>query len=206
MSAVYVMLSSWFELSVPFLEKHHSIRHAISFVIHALIWSLFIIVTVVYSEVILNQDTQTIDCPGRIEAPPSSLDSDTRTLSIIYQSIIIVCIFLLALVFVLTARKIFVIIARLRKTAGADSKSNIGNRIFSVAFVVISGFLLRCILFIIILAADFESTIYMFITLLITEVSVIFLVTIQFGLFREALLAITTSFTSSSTSSSSMMR
>ena len=54
-------------------------------------------------------------------------------------------------------------------------------------FVVVIGaiftfaFLLRSILFLIILAADFESSVYMFITLFITEVLMMTLLLIQFN-------------------------
>jgi len=44
----------------------------------------------------------------------------------------------------------------------------------------VSAFMLQCILFIILLAADFTSAIYLFITLMITEVLMIFFVQIEF--------------------------
>ena len=44
-----------------------------------------------------------------------------------------------------------------------------------------SAFMLRCVLFIILLAVDFISDIYLFITLMITEVIMMFLVQLEFN-------------------------
>ena len=63
-----------------------------------LVWCLFAVVAIVYSEVILEDNEATSECPGRVE-PKSDLDEQTRTLSIVYQSIVIVFTFLLAIVF-----------------------------------------------------------------------------------------------------------
>ena len=52
---------------------------------------------------------------------------------------------------------------------------------FRVGAVIVSSFLLRCILFIILLAVNFISDIYLFVTLMITEVVTIFLIQAEFN-------------------------
>ena len=69
------------------------------------VWSLFMIVTIYYAEVILDQ-TDESECPGRVKGSNEEVEEDTRTLSIIYQSIVIFFTFLLAIVF---ARQAFVL-------------------------------------------------------------------------------------------------
>ena len=63
-----------------------------------LVWCLFAVVAIVYAEVILEDNEATSECPGRVEAE-SDFDEQTRTLSIVYQSIVIVFTFILATVF-----------------------------------------------------------------------------------------------------------
>ncbi len=53
--------------------------------------------------------------------------------------------------------------------------------IFRIGAVIVSAFMLRCVLFIILLAVNFISDIYLFITLMITEVIMMFLVQLEFN-------------------------
>ncbi len=52
---------------------------------------------------------------------------------------------------------------------------------FRIGAIIVTSFMLRCILFIILLAVNFISDIYLFITLMITEVIMMFLVQMEFN-------------------------
>ena len=60
------------------------------------VWLLWVVVTIVYSEVILEKDGES-PCPGRVAPNYDEQKEDTRTLTIIYQSLIISVTFILAL-------------------------------------------------------------------------------------------------------------
>ena len=136
------------------------------------VWMLFMVVTIVYSEVILEEGEQESECPGRVAAT-SSIEEDSRVLSIVYQSIIITVTFLLAVVFFQSSYVLF----RQSSKGVSDAK----YFIFRIGAIIVSSFFLRCIFFIILLAAEFTSSIYMFIVLMITEVFMIFLIHLQFN-------------------------
>ena len=74
-------------------------------------WCLFAVVAIVYSEVILEDNEATSDCPGRVEAT-SNIDAETRTLSIVYQSIVIAFTFILAVIFFYCSYNLFKLTAR----------------------------------------------------------------------------------------------
>ncbi|MDP2439475.1 MAG: hypothetical protein Q8P67_27320, partial [archaeon] len=120
-------------------------------------------------------DTLYSPCPGRV-ASESTIDTKIRNLSIAYQSIVITFIFLLALSFFLSASMLVKNVSRAHKSV--KRAISILKELFKSTITIVLGFLLRCILFLIILAADFESSIYMFITLVITEIIVILLISI----------------------------
>ena len=64
---------------------------------------------------------------------------------------------------------------------------------------IVLSFFVRCILFIIILAVEFVSSVYMFITLMITEIFLLFFLQLQFNSSRIRLLLGGTSTGGSST-------
>jgi hypothetical protein len=146
----------------------------------AFVWSIWIIVTVVYAEVILSilsflslslsakssflpslGNTPTTACPGRAEPSYDEMMSQTRTLTVAYQSILIGITAILVGIFLFFTYL-------LTKSSQHIKRAN--YYIMIVGAVIGFSFLLRCILFVIILAADFASAVYMFVTLLITEV------------------------------------
>ena len=137
------------------------------------VWMLFLVVVVIYSEVILEKGEEESDCPGRV-ASTNSLEDDSRTLSIVYQSIIITVTFLLAVVFFHSSYVLF--------KQSSKGVSEAKQFIFRLGAIIVVAFLLRCVFFIILLAAEFTSSIYMFIVLMITEVFMIFLIHLQFNL------------------------
>ena len=136
----------------------------------AFVWSIWIIVTVVYAEVILNS-TVTSNCPGRAEPSYEHMSSQIRTLTIAYQSTLIGITAILVGVFLF-----FTVL--LVKASKQHHKSN--QFVMVVGGVICFSFLLRCILFVILLAADFVSSVYLFITLMITEVIPMTILLIQF--------------------------
>ena len=71
-----------------------------------IVWSLFVIVTIVYAEVILEEDSQN-NCPGRVQDDNSKQEEDTRTLSIVYQSIVIFLTLVFGLMFLHQAYTLF---------------------------------------------------------------------------------------------------
>mmetsp|Transcript_30414 Transcript_30414/g.47226 ORF Transcript_30414/g.47226 Transcript_30414/m.47226 type:complete len:540 (+) Transcript_30414:1054-2673(+) len=63
-----------------------------------LVWGLWIIVTIVYSEVILDSDSESA-CEGRVKTSHEGEEEDTRDLAIAYQSVIIFVTFILTAIF-----------------------------------------------------------------------------------------------------------
>ena len=139
----------------------------------SLVWIMFIVVAVVYAEVVLKDNNPESDCPGRVPADNSDLEDATRTLSVAYQSIIIFFTFVLGIMFFYSSYKLFKITSK----GVTDAK----KFIFRLGALIVSSFMLRCVFFIILLAADFTSDIYLFIVLLLTEVIMIFFVQLEFN-------------------------
>jgi len=138
-----------------------------------LIWLLYAVVLIIYSEVILDGFDEESPCPGRVAASNKDQEDATRTLSIVYQSVVIFITFILACMFWYSSYKLF------KMTSKGVSRAK--QFIFRIGALIVSAFMLRCILFLIILAADFESSIYMFITLFLTEVLLMFLIQLEFN-------------------------
>ena len=112
-------------------------------------------------------------CPGRVSANTDSNSSQIQALSIAYQSIVISFAVILVLGFLVVLK----MISKMDNTMGNESPF---ATLVMVTLVVATGFIARCILFIIILAVDFTSTIYLFFTLVFTEVVVITFLDILF--------------------------
>ena len=133
------------------------------------------------------------ECPGRAPPIDSSVSAQIRDLSIAYQSIVIT----ITVVFI-----ILMLISALIATRKAGH-SAVYRRMIAFCVVAGVGLLARCILFIIILAADFSSGIYMFITLNCTEIFVMLIICFLFPSFRSAMRnSLSLSFNSGSRSSS----
>mmetsp|Transcript_43049 Transcript_43049/g.60378 ORF Transcript_43049/g.60378 Transcript_43049/m.60378 type:complete len:140 (+) Transcript_43049:78-497(+) len=128
------------------------------------VWSLWIVVTIIFAEVILEEDGSS-PCPGRVAPSYDQQEEDTRTLTIIYQSLVISVTFVLALIF-------FYYSFTLMSVSKNVSRSK--RFVLVIGGVIVVSFFVRSLLFIILLAADFVSSIYMFITLMITEVLMMF--------------------------------
>jgi len=137
------------------------------------VWSLWIIVTVVYAEAILNQGLDVSACPGRVPDSYVRENHNIRTLAIVYQTIIITITFILALVFFYYAYLLF---------SASKHISRAKRFVLIVGGVLVFSFLLRCILFIIVLSLDLKSAVYMFITLFITEILMMMVIALQFTL------------------------
>jgi len=148
-----------------------------------------------------NKNTETFDqiipedqpvniCPGRVAASNEQLKTDTHTLSVIYQAIVIFFTFTLGAIFWYMSYRLFkvtskgmfacVIIYALSLTT-CEGVSSAKQFIFRIGAIIVSAFMLRCVLFIILLSVDFISDIYLFITLMITEVIMMFLVQAEFN-------------------------
>ncbi len=140
---------------------------------------------------IIPEDQPVDICPGRVPASNEQLAQDTRTLSVIYQSIVIFFTFVLALIFLYMSYRLFSMASKgmiwldfsvcgvLNSIIPAVSSAKMV--IFRIGVIIVSAFMLRCILFIILLAVNFISDIYLFITLMITEVIMMFLVQAEFN-------------------------
>ena len=135
------------------------------------VWSLWVVVTIVYSEVILEEDAES-PCPGRVAPNYDQQEEDTRTLTIVYQSFIISVTFVLAILFCYYSYN-------LNQLAKKVSRSK--RFVMVIGGVIVLSFFVRCILFVIILAVEFVSSVYMFITLMITEVFLLFFLQLQFN-------------------------
>jgi hypothetical protein len=120
---------------------------------------------------------------GRVPPDYSEQEEDVRTLDIIYQSLIITITFVLAVIFLYYSRRL---VSKMNKWSGF---------VAVIAGTIISSFLLRCIFFIIVLAVDFTSSIYMFIVLMITEVLMMFFLQLQLNYvyFKKLILGESTS-------------
>jgi len=137
-----------------------------------LVWCLWIVVTVVYSEVVLESDSGESPCVGRVPDNNDELEENTRILTIVYQSIIVAVTFFLAAIFSFYTRKLL---------AAAKNISRVKKFILFIGGLITFSFLIRCILFVIILAVEFTSSIYMFIALFLTEVMLMLLCALQFN-------------------------
>jgi hypothetical protein len=99
------------------------------------------------------------------------MSSDIRTLTITYQSILIVITAFLV--------GIFVFFTALLMQAATIKKR--ASYIMTVGGIISFSFFLRCILFVILLALDLTSSVYLFVTLFITEVLPMFLLLLLFN-------------------------
>jgi hypothetical protein len=183
----------------------------------AFVWSLWLVVTVVYAEVVLGIflsflnplsfhkplllplfsiylryfDSPSLPlpslslppffsgtssdsiCDGRVPISYSSQQSKAGNLTIIYQSIIIAVTFLLACVFGYYSIVLFY----------STKQVAVANQfVLGVGVILNVAFLVRCILYLILLSASIVSSVYLFITLLVTEVFPITFLLIQFNL------------------------
>lgn len=100
-------------------------------------------------------------CVGRVPISYSKQEKETRDLAITYQAVIIAITFVLSAIFLYFT---FVVLQHAKRVASTKSF------VMTVGIVITLSYLLRCILFLIVLSAEFVSSIYMFITLMITEV------------------------------------
>ena len=121
-------------------------------------------------------------CEGRVVVSYDKEEERTRQLAIVYQSIIIGVTIGLGGIFFYYSYQVFQSAKKM-----ASSKQQ---------FVIVVGgtftiaFLIRSILFLIILVADFASSIYMFITLFLTEVLMMTFLLIQFNQRQFAQVAV----------------
>ena len=137
----------------------------------ACVWLLWVIVTIVYAEVILQEDGES-PCPGRVAPSYEKQEEDTRTLTIVYQTLIIAVTFILATLFCYYSYNLIQISKKVSRSK---------RFVMVIGGVIVVSFFVRCILFIIILAVDFVSSVYMFVTLMITEVFLLFFLQLQFN-------------------------
>ena len=115
-------------------------------------------------------------CEGRVAVSYSEEEEDTRKLAIVYQSIIIAVTIILGTIFFYFSFKMFQSAKRMGKT---KQFVVVVGGIFTLAFLI------RTILFLIILAADFESSVYMFITLFMTEILMMVVDSVSKKIFLE---------------------
>mmetsp|Transcript_40661 Transcript_40661/g.56506 ORF Transcript_40661/g.56506 Transcript_40661/m.56506 type:complete len:1260 (+) Transcript_40661:1007-4786(+) len=134
------------------------------------VWSIWIVVTVVYSEVILEEDASS-PCGGRVPVDYSKIEEDTRTLAITYQSIIIAVTVFLTFLYLYYTYVLFQTTKRI---------SRVKQYVTVIGGIICIAFVLRCILFLILLAIELSSSIYLFITLMITEVFMMIAIQFQF--------------------------
>ena len=112
-------------------------------------------------------------CEGRVVVSYEDEEERTRTLAIVYQSIIIAVTVILGSIFFYYTLKVF---QSAKRMASSKRFVIVVGGTFTVAFLT------RTILFLIILAADFASAVYLFITLFLTEVLMITFLMVQFNL------------------------
>mmetsp|Transcript_25503 Transcript_25503/g.39776 ORF Transcript_25503/g.39776 Transcript_25503/m.39776 type:complete len:170 (-) Transcript_25503:49-558(-) len=155
---------------------------------------MWLIVTLVYSEVILDESGGSSACEGRVVSSYDEEEEDTRKLALAYQSVIIAITFLLTSVFFYYTYQVY---------------NNTKKKASSVKqFVIVVGgifnlcFLVRTVLFLIILAVDFASSVYLFCTIFFTEVVMMIILLIQFNIRYFKLLASAVSDQTGKTSSS----
>lgn len=132
------------------------------------VWIVFIIVTAVDGTVIIDKEAEEPVCKGRVAASTKDIEDATRNLSVAYQSLVIFGCFVLSLMFFASTMMF---------AKSAPGESTLKSMIVRIGSLFCAVFFLRCVLFIIILAAEFSSSIYMFITIFLTEVLLIFITT-----------------------------
>ena len=185
---VIVSIGFWERLSSRSSFFVHDSMNIFIYIGVFLVWCLWIIVTVVYSEVILGffsfffiksffffslfhfsffleTTSGKSPCIGRVPDSNEELEKNTRTLAIVYQSIIISVTFFLVLVFLYYTHQLLVVTQYVNK---------VKKFIHFIGGLITFSFLIRCLLYIIILAVEFTSSIYLFIVLFLTEVLVMF--------------------------------
>ena len=104
------------------------------------------------------------DCPGRAPADNSELEDAFSTLSIVYMSVVTFFTFLFAGVLFFEAKEI------LRMISKGFLLAIIYIPTSRFTFVFLIFFLVRCILFLILYAADITSDIFVFVLLMVCEV------------------------------------
>ena len=112
-------------------------------------------------------------CGGRVATDYSDVEDSTRTLAIVYHSVIIGITLFLSLIF-LYYTVIILSASQSRSLSGAK------EYIVVIGGIICLAFILRSILFLLVLAIQFSSSIYLFITLFLTEVLLITVTQIQF--------------------------
>jgi len=175
-SVVIIAIAFWRKLSRKsafFFRETDRTLYAFVVFANFLVWSFFAIVIIVYAEKIIPENQPVNICPGRVAASNEQLANDTHELSVIYQAIVIFFTFTLGAIFYYMSYRLFKVTSK-----GVSSAKKF---IFRIGAIIVSAFMLRCVLFIILLAVDFISDIYLFITLMITEVIMMFLVQMEFN-------------------------
>ena len=133
------------------------------------------------------------------------MEDDIRILTIVYQSVVIVLTLFFAIafgkqsmkLFQMTKSNFFFIFFLINLSFPIflffnhftnhlslhhnkkDSATKAKVFVFRLGVITVTAFLLRCILFIILLATDLTSDIYLFVTLFLTEVLMILLISIE---------------------------
>ena len=126
------------------------------------------------ADTFLVEEETSSPCDGRVPVDYSKIEEDTRTLAITYQSIIIAVTVILTL---LCLYYTYLLFQTTKRVSGSKQFVALLGGIICLAFT------LRCILFLILLAIELSSSIYLFITLMITEV--ILMIAIQIQFFRR---------------------
>ena len=173
-SVVIVSLYFWKSLTLFFWKcfgGDFNYLRVVVFLGLGFVWSLWIVVTIVYAEVILEEDGES-PCLGRVAPSYDKQKEDTRTLTIVYQSLIIGVTLFLAICFCYYSYRLVVILKEVTQSK---------RFVMVIGGAIVLSFLIRCVLFIIILAVEFVSSVYMFITLMITEVFLLFFLQLQFN-------------------------
>ena len=148
-----------------------SVAFVCSVLFVVLIWLLFI--ATVVAEHFLADTSSSSACPGRIPYDTSSISQQVRTLSLVYQSLIILFILLQTLLFM------FYIFNLLKVSTLAPLKN-----VLISSLTIVTGLIARSLLFIIYLAVDFVSTYYVFFTLLCVEIFVFVILTCYWSYIR----------------------
>ena len=173
-TTVIMCLGFWQKIVIQkgFFQNSENLLFMLCALAIALVWIMYVIVLIVYSEAILTEETVS-PCPGRVPASTESIDDQTRTLAVTYQSIIITCTFIFAIMFLSSTMNLVKKTKRMKKAQ---------KFILRLGLIIVTSFMLRCIFFIVLLAADFTSAPYLFSVILATEVVPIFLTTLLFSL------------------------
>ena len=127
-----------------------------------LLWLVFMIVVVVYTQAILTDAATASPCPGRVPPNNEAVEENTRILSLVYQCVIYSASLMLVCLVLFSSQRL------VQKTAGHDGR--IAQYVLRILLCVAVPFTARCVLFLVALAIEIESGVYMFVTLFCTEV------------------------------------